>query len=91
LVEVAAIMVAETTVSGSSFSYSAVAEMDSDLVETTVAVVADATMDAASIGKEEFAKSGLFYIFLLETSYILTTLVSGGTYGRTHNQSNDTL
>ena len=46
-----------TAVSGSSFFYSAVAEMDSDLVAMAVAVVATvaATMDAASfLGRVRF-------------------------------------
>ena len=56
LVEAAVAMVAEmTAVSGSSFFYSAVAEMDSDLAETTVVADADATTDAASfLGRVRF-------------------------------------
>ena len=48
LVEAAVAMVVEMTVSGSSFSYSAVAEMDSDLVAMVVDATVDATTDAAS-------------------------------------------
>ena len=48
LAEAAAIMVVETTVSGSSSSYSAVAEMDSDLVATVVDATVAATTDAAN-------------------------------------------
>ena len=49
MAEAAVAMVAEmTAVSGSSFFYSAVAEMDSDLAETVVDATVVATTDAAS-------------------------------------------
>lgn len=63
-------MVAEMTVSGSSFFYSAVAEMDLDSVATTVVVAADATTDAASyLQRVRFLRT-LLHILIFQIIYI---------------------
>lgn len=76
--------------------------MDLTMAADAIAV---ATTDAANIGMEEAAQCSPFYIqvtiqpsssntlhiFSQKKSYILTTLVSGGTYGRLDYKSDDTF
>lgn len=57
-------MVVEMTVSGSSFSYSAVAEMDSDLVATVVDATVAATTDAASYFERGCTIQPLLHTFI---------------------------
>ncbi len=70
LAEAAATMAVAMTVSGSSFFYSAVAEMDSDLVATVVDATVVATTDAAS-----YLERGCAIQPLLHISYHLSMLL----------------
>ena len=64
LAEVAVAMVVEMTVSGLSFSYSAVAEMDSDLVAMDADATVVATTDAASYLGRGCAIQPLLHTFI---------------------------
>ena len=60
------------------------------LVATAVAVVADATTDAASYLERVREKRTLLHIFIKNIIYI-DNESSGGTYGRLDHKSDDTL
>ena len=64
LAEAAVAMVVEMTVSGLSFSYSAVVEMDSDLVAMDVDATVVATTDAASYFERGCTIQPLLHTFI---------------------------